>query len=101
MKVWKYNLKGLDALEGTLKLVGEFEIPSPAQPISAAMTSAYQASMWVLVGDNPEKTNGVKVFCIGTGYGEIPDDGDDEEEYEFLTTIQDDAFVWHLFYTVE
>lgn len=79
-QIWKF------ALATTSSLI---RIPKTWRAISAQMQDG-TLTMWAIVDPDAPKTQ-VNVKVVGTGWPE------NLEGWQFLSTVQDGEFVWHVF----
>jgi hypothetical protein len=83
--IWKYNLPRKDATT--------LSIPEVRQPLCVKMQDN-MITVWYMVDPNAEKVN-VKHAVVGTGWDigqEFPYDYTD-----FIGTVKDGSFIWHIF----
>lgn len=81
-KIWKYELHGLQSTV--------FEMPRNARIVHVGMQGDV-ICLWALVNENAEKDR--RVFRpFGTGHG-IPTI---RGSYEYVGTVFDGPFVWHI-----
>lgn len=81
--IWKFNLELYDTQA--------IEIPIGARPLTVQMQNG-ELCLWAIVDSTAEKTR-CYVHIIGTG-NPVPPNVD---EYRYINTVQDGAFVWHVF----
>jgi hypothetical protein len=86
-RVLKYPLKPLNSPSVVL----DIEVPTRFLPLCAQMQDG-KPMMWAAV-EETETRGRLVVHCRGTGHADVP------EGAEYLSTIQDHDYVWHLFYT--
>lgn len=67
----------------------EFVAPRGSRPISVGMQHD-QCCVWFECDPDRPKEK-LTIFCVGTGFGIVPDDG------RFIGTIVDDPYVWHFY----
>lgn len=90
-KILKYQLNPFNSIRDGNFVVGEFSIKC----LDSVLTVQKQGShycLWVRVNELLSSCTTVRIYCAGTGHGEVP------YQSRYLATVQDN--VWHLFYTV-
>lgn len=84
MRIYKYDL----ALTGTQTI----QVPYRFQPLSVQIQHN-TIMLWALVDETDEFLSDRKITIIGTG------NPIDEPPGVFIGTVQQNGFVWHVFYT--
>jgi hypothetical protein len=90
MKICKYRLNVIDKQE--------FLVPKGTQFLSVGVQDGI-VTTWALVSDTTKEQQKVTFYIIGTG-NPIPDDYKLMAKANFLGTIQQGIFVWHVFMEV-
>jgi hypothetical protein len=94
MKVFKYVLKAPNSELDTAYLIWDAPIQGLEKILDVQMQGK-DCVMWAAVNTVAVRTPRVRVYSVGTGHGAISGSA------EYLTTIQDRGFVWHIFYTLQ
>lgn len=81
--IWKYNL---DVKDEQVIIVPRCGIPLSVQVQSGILT------IWVAINDRIDKVSQLIKIC-GTGHSL-----DNMEAYKYVSTVQIDSFVWHVFW---
>ena len=83
MKIHKYRIYIQD--------VQTVPMPAPAKPLSVGMQFG-AIQMWVAVDASASAESQERIiYVVGTGHGDIPAPAD------FIGTVTDGQFVWHIF----
>lgn len=85
MRIFKYQLDLTD--------IQTIQIQRPIKILSAQIQSG-RICVWALVDEESKFTRGVEFIIIGTGN---PIESDLLDGFKYLSTIQDESFVWHIF----
>ena len=87
LTVWKYPINpSREAIE--------LKIPGGGPILSAALDPRGIPSVWAMVNDK-EKEEIIKVYCIGTGWP--LDEVVKDSIVNFVGTINDGIYIWHVF----
>ena len=87
--VYKQVLQDINSKRGDLYPI-EFYAPGDVVPLSVAVQNEMVCLWFECDPSQPKKIN--TVYCVGTGFGAIPDEG-----YSFIGTVVDGPYVWHLY----
>lgn len=90
IRIFKYPIVSGEAAQ-------EIEVPFGAVMINGGLDANGQLCVWMSVDDKQEQTEKRLIYCIGTGW---PLDLIIKKEYpkfDYLTTVVDGQYVWHLF----
>lgn len=87
MKIFKYKLIGNSIADS--QYIQDIEMPICPKIIKVDLQDE-EIYMWAeVVPEAPKKA--YRIYCIGTGHGEVPEDGD------YIGTVDQSGFVWHFY----
>lgn len=88
-KIYKYPIY-CDAVDKGQVIV-RVDMPVGAKPISVQCQDG-TVCVWAEVDPKIRSVSTHRFYCVGTGYGDVP------EDKTFLGTVQQGAFVWHIYH---
>lgn len=89
LTVWKYPINPSDEAI-------ELKIPGGRPILSAALDPSGQPCVWAMVNEG-EKEESVFIYCIGTGWPLDRIVRDEAEGVNFIGTVKDGIYIWHIF----
>ena len=92
LTVWKHKINPSTE-------VIELEIPGGGPILSAGLDPMGIPCVWSMVNDE-EKIEIVKVYCIGTGWPLDTIMSEEANGLNFIGTIKDGIYMWHIFQEV-
>lgn len=85
--IWKYPLERVDIQRITL--------PAPARILSAGLDPSGQLCVWAMVDSSPNQMLCREIRIFGTGHSI-----DDSLLPDFVGTVLDGPFMWHVFASI-
>lgn len=89
MVIWKYKV-----MPDNVNQV--FSLPRGAEILSFGVDGANQLCFWALVNEQAPHEDRVLV-CVGTGWPLTTLEGAKERTIDFIGSVTQDVYVWHLF----
>lgn len=91
VKIYKYPVLGAE-----VSPIQEIEFSKGAEILSAGYDPNGELCVWATHNDNA-KTVKRNIYCIGTGWPLDDIIPKDEFHFQFLNTVKEGPYVWHVF----
>ena len=94
LRVWKEFIQPDSIKDGWFPI--RISTKPGAVPISVGKQGK-QICVWFQVDDSKDGVKDMVIYCVGTGFGQVPKKQSEGSQRVFLGTVVDDPYVWHFY----